>query len=246
MSRAAVVTGAASGIGRAIAAQLAGGGHRVAVLDRNGEGARTAADELRASGATALAVEVDVADRASVDAAFAKVRDEVGPVEIVVTAAGIAPNRSFVDITVDFWNETFAVNVTGTVSCIQAALPDMVASGWGRVVTISSIAGQQGGGNMVTYSASKAAVISLTRALSKEVAAQGITVNSIAPGVIDTPLFRSTLVQAGGVDPGVVVGMVPAGRLGTTDELAAMCTFLCSEEASYVTGQIIGVNGGMG
>ena len=245
MARTALVTGAASGIGAAIARHLADGGHRVGLLDRDGDGLLRAERELRAKGDTVVAVEVDVADESSVVAGVEAVRAELGPIEIVVTAAGIAPNRHFPDITVDFWDRMFAVNVTGTMTCIQAALPDMMAGGWGRVVTISSSAGQQGTGHMVAYSASKGAVMSLTRALSHEVASQGITVNSISPGVIDTPLFRMTLDDAGVTDPGVVVQLVPTARLGTVDELAAVGAFLCSEEASYVTGQIIGVNGGM-
>jgi 2-hydroxycyclohexanecarboxyl-CoA dehydrogenase len=245
MSRAAVVTGAASGIGEAIARQLAARGRRVGVLDRDTDGALRVAGDIRAAGGTAAAIEVDVADPSSVEVAFATARDELGPLEIVVTAAGIAPNRHFPDITVDFWQRMFAVNVTGTVTSIQAALPDMVASGWGRVLTISSSAAQTGTAHMATYSASKGAVISLTRSLSQELGPQGITVNSISPGVIDTPLFHSTLDDAGVTDVGVVTRMVPLGRLGSTDELAAMAAFLCSDEASYVTGQIIGVNGGM-
>jgi 2-hydroxycyclohexanecarboxyl-CoA dehydrogenase len=245
MSRAAVVTGAASGIGEAIARQLAARGDRVAVLDRDVEGAERVARDICDAGGTAVAVEVDVADSASVDAAVAEARRELGALEVVVTAAGIAPNRHFPDITVDFWDRMFAVNVTGTVTTIQAVLPDMVASGFGRVLTISSSAAQTGTAHMVTYSASKGAVISLTRSLSQELGPQGITVNSISPGVIDTPLFRFTLDEAGVTDVGVVTRMVPTGRLGTTDELAAMATFVCSDEASYVNGQIIGVNGGM-
>jgi 2-hydroxycyclohexanecarboxyl-CoA dehydrogenase len=245
MSRAALVTGAASGIGAAIVRQLAARGHRVGVLDRDMDGALRVADDICAEGGTAEAVEADVADPASVDAAVAAARAALGPLEIVVTAAGIAPNRHFPDITVDFWDRMFAVNVTGTVTCIQAVLPDMVASGWGRVVTISSSAGQMGTPHMVTYSASKGAVMSLTKALSQELAPQGITVNSISPGVIDTPLFHFTLDEAGVTDRGVVTRMVPTGRLGTADELAAVAAFLCSDEASYVTGQIIGVNGGL-
>jgi 2-hydroxycyclohexanecarboxyl-CoA dehydrogenase len=245
MPRAAVVTGAGSGIGAAIARQLAARGHRVGVLDRDLDGALRVADDIASEGGTARAVEVDVADPASVEAGVAAAREALGPLEIVVPAAGIAPNRYFPDITVEFWERMFAVNVTGTVTSIQAVLPDMVASGWGRVLTISSSAGQMGTPHMVTYSASKGAVISLTKALSQELAPQGITVNSISPGVIDTPLFHLTLDEAGVTDVGVVTRMVPLGRLGSTDELAAMAAFLCSDEASYVTGQIIGVNGGL-
>jgi 2-hydroxycyclohexanecarboxyl-CoA dehydrogenase len=245
MSRTALVTGAASGMGLAIAHELVGRGDRVALLDRNAEGVEQVADGLLAAGGKVVAVPVDVGERASVDEAVARTRAELGPIEIVVTAAGIAPHRFFSDITLDIWEQVIRVNLTGTFNCIQAALDDMVAGSWGRVVTVSSFAGQAGAPKMADYSAAKGGVISLTRSLAKELASQGITVNSISPGTIDTPMFRSEPTEGDTVDAERVAAMVPAKRLGSAEEIAATCAFLTSEGAGYVTGQIVGVNGGL-
>jgi 2-hydroxycyclohexanecarboxyl-CoA dehydrogenase len=245
VSRVAVVTGGASGIGLGVARDLAGNGHRVAVLDRNGDAARAAADELRASGATAIAQEVDVADRRAVDQAFAEVRSQLGAVEVLVTSAGIESFDAVQEITAEKWDRILAVNLTGTFVCVQAALPDMLAAGWGRIVTISSSSAQSGAPNMAHYAASKGGVIALTKALAVELARNGITVNTIPPSLVDTPMARQA--EADGDFPGVdVVGpMVPLGRAGTPADIAAACSFLCSDGASYITGQLIGVNGGM-
>jgi 2-hydroxycyclohexanecarboxyl-CoA dehydrogenase len=245
VSRVAVITGGASGIGLGVARGLVADGHRVAVLDRNGAAAESAADELRRQGAMALAVEVDVADRASVDAGFVRVRSELGPVEILVTSAGIESFTPVLDITADGWDRIIGVNLTGTFVCVQAVLPDMVAAGWGRIVTISSSSAQSGAPNMAHYAASKGGVIGLTKALAVELARSGITVNTIPPSLVDTPMARNA--EAAGDFPGVdVVGpMVPVGRAGTPEDIALACSYLCSEGASYITGQVIGVNGGM-
>ena len=245
MSRVAVITGGASGIGLGVARGLVADGHRVAVLDRNGAAAESAADELRRQGATALAVEVDVADRASVDAGFRHIRTELGRIEILVTSAGIESFTPVLDITADGWDRIIGVNLTGTFVCVQAVLPDMVAAGWGRIVTISSSSAQSGAPNMAHYAASKGGVIGLTKALAVELARSGITVNTIPPSLVDTPMARNA--EAAGDFPGVdVVGpMVPVGRAGTPEDIALACSYLCSEGASYITGQVIGVNGGM-
>jgi len=241
----AVVTGGASGIGLGVARQLAADGHDVAILDRNSAGADAAAAELQAEGVRVLGVEVDVADRQSVEAAFARVRADLGPVGILVTSAGIESFDPLLDITAEKWDDIIAVNLTGTFICVQAAVPDMLAAGWGRIVTISSSSAQSGAPNMAHYAASKGGVISLTRALAVDLARSGITVNTIPPSLVDTPMARAA--EAAGDFPGVdVVGpMVPLGRAGTPADIAAACSFLCSESGSYITGQIIGVNGGM-
>ena len=245
MSRVAVVTGGASGIGLGVARSFVADGHRVAVLDRDAAGAEAAAGQLADEGGKAIAVEVDVADRASVDAAFARVRAELGAVEILVTSAGIESFDRVLDITAETWDRIIAVNLTGTFICAQAAVPDMVAAGWGRIVTISSSSAQSGAVNMAHYAASKGGVISLTRSLASELARSGITANTIPPSLVDTPMARKA--EAAGDFPGVdVVGpMVPVGRAGTPDDIAAACSFLCSDRAGYITGQVIGVNGGM-
>jgi len=241
VSRVAVVTGGASGIGLGVARRFVADGHRVAVLDRNG----SAAEAAVAEGAAALALEVDVADWASVGAAFARVRTELGPVEILVTSAGIEAFTSILEITPELWDRVIAVNLTGTFTCVQAALPDMLAAGWGRIVTISSSSAQSGAPRMAHYAASKGGVIGLTKSLAVDLARSGITVNTIPPSMVDTPMARKA--EADGDFPGVevVAPMVPLGRAGTPADIAAACSFLCSEDGSYITGQLIGVNGGM-
>jgi len=245
MSRVAVVTGGASGIGLGVARRFARDGHRVAVLDRNGPGATVAAEELQSAGNEAVGLEVDVADRPSVEAIFDRVRSELGPVEILVTSAGIESFQPTLEITGDSWDRIIAVNLTGTFLCAQAALPDMVEAGWGRIVTISSSSAQSGAPNMAHYAASKGGVISLTRALAVDYARRGITVNTIPPSLVDTPMARQA--EAAGDFPGVdvVAPMVPVGRAGTPEDIAEACSYLCSEAASYITGQVVGVNGGM-
>jgi 2-hydroxycyclohexanecarboxyl-CoA dehydrogenase len=244
MGRVAVVTGAASGVGLAIARRLAARGDHVALLDLRAEAAAQAAADLRADGAQAIACGVDVADRASVDAALQHVRAELGPVEIMVTSAGVAPFETFTEISLESWNRTIAVNLTGTFLCLQAAIPDMVAAGWGRIVTISSSSAQQGAPRMGHYAASKGGVIALTKALAREYGPAGITANTIPPSMIDTPMQRDA--QAAGHLPGneFLAARVPVGRVGTPEDVAAACAFLCSDEAGYITGQVIGVNGG--
>jgi len=232
-------------MGLAIAHGFVARGDRVALLDRNADGVERVASELRSRGGRVVAVPADVADRGSVDAAVARTRDAFGPIEIVVTAAGIAPHRFLSEITLDHWRQVIDVNLTGTFNCIQSSFADMVAGKWGRIVTVASFAGQAGAPKMADYSAAKGGVIALTRALAKELAASGITVNSISPGTIDTPMFRSEPTEGEVVDAERVAAMVPARRLGSAEEIAATCAFLTSEEAGYVNGQIVGVNGGL-
>lgn len=233
-------------MGLAIARHLAARGHRVGLMDLHEDAALQAAENLRETGATAIAVKADVTDRRAVDAALEKVRAQLGPVEIMVTAAGLDTFEPFTGITIESWERTIAVNLTGTFHCLQAAVPDMLAARWGRMVTISSSSAQSGAVRMAHYVASKGGVIGLTRALALELAPHGITVNTIPPGMIDTPMLRRA--ETGG-DVGkiekVAARMIPVGRVGTPEDIAAVCGFLCSDEAGYVTGQVIGVNGGM-
>jgi 2-hydroxycyclohexanecarboxyl-CoA dehydrogenase len=244
MSRTAVVTGGASGMGLSICEHLADRGHRVAVLDLNGDGAEQTAADLRSRGAQAFGTAVDVSDRAAVDDALDKVRSEFGPIEILVTSAGISAFVKFLDLTIDQWNKMLAVNLTGTFHCVQSAIPDMVAAKWGRIVLISSSSAQTGAPRMAHYVSSKGGVIGLMRALAREFAPTGITVNTIPPSSIDTPMAREQQELGNLPDHEQWAARIPVGRVGTGDDIAAACAFLCSEEASYVTGQIIGVNGG--
>ena len=193
---------------------------------------------------TTLACRVDVADRASVDDAIGAVRSELGPVEILVTSAGISVFEPFLDITLESWNRIIEVNLTGTFHCVQSAIPDMVAAEWGRIVTISSSSAQRGSPRMAHYAASKGGVITLTKTLAREFAPYGITVNTIPPSAIETPMQHQA--QAAGNLPSneTMAKTIPLGRLGTGDDIAAACVFLCSDEAGYITGQVLGVNGG--
>ena len=244
MSRVAVVTGGGSGMGRSTCEHFARRGDRVAVLDIDGDAARNVAQMLRDGGATAIAAAVDVADRASVDKAMDQARNELGPIEILVTCAAIARWEAFGDMPIDSWSRVLAVNLNGTFHCVQATLPDMVTSGWGRIVTMASSAFWQGSPRHAHYIASKGGVIGLTRGVATEYARFGITVNCIAPSNIDTPMMRQSLRDLGMPADDFDISRLPTGRLGTGNDIAGACLYLCSDEASYVTGQVIGVNGG--
>jgi 2-hydroxycyclohexanecarboxyl-CoA dehydrogenase len=244
VSRVAVVTGGGSGMGRAICHHLARQGHRVAVLDIDGDAAEQVAKEVAAEGGRALATAVDVSDRAVVDAALDRVRSELGgPVGIMVTSAGIEGFVDFLEIDAAAWDRMLAVNLTGTFHCLQAVVPDMVEAGWGRIVTISSSSAQSGTRRMAHYVASKGGVIALTKALALDLAPHGITVNTIPPGAIDTPMMRRPMEAGLMGSEEQLVARAPLGRLGTPDDIAATCAFLCSEDAGYITGQQINVNG---
>ena len=244
MSKVAVVTGGASGIGLGVALRFLADGHKVAILDRNPDTLAGAAKELEAAGGESLALEVDVTDWQAVRAGFDRIRAELGPIAILVTSAGIEAFDPIMDITPERWDQVIAVNLTGTFACCQAALPDMLAAGWGRIITISSQSAQSGAPNMAHYSASKGGVISLTKSLAMDLARQGVTVNTVSPSVVDTPMARAA--TASGDFPGldVIAPMIPLGRAGTPADIAGACSYLC-EEDSYITGQLLGVNGGM-
>ena len=243
--RTAVVTGAASGIGLGVARHLASDGHAVALLDLDGEGAGNAAKELSGEGLRAAGYAADVADRLGLANVYDAVRRDLGPITIVVTSAGVEAFEPVLDITPERWDRIIAVNLTGTFTSVQLALADMLAAGWGRIVTISSSSAQSGAPNMAHYVASKGGVIGLTKAFARELASKGITANTIPPTIVDTPMARKGESE-GHVPPvEMMAKMVPLGRAGTPDDIAAACAFLCSDEASYITGQIIGVNGGM-
>jgi NAD(P)-dependent dehydrogenase (short-subunit alcohol dehydrogenase family) len=242
-ARVAVVTGGGSGMGRAIGQRLAAQGHGVAVLDIDGDATEQVAKEIQADGGRAVGVAVDVSDRAAVEAAMDQTRAAFGPIGILVTSAGIEGFVSFLDIDVATWERMLAVNLTGTFHCIQTVVPDMVAAGWGRIVTISSSSAQSGTKRMAHYVASKGGVIALTKAVALDLASKGITVNTIPPGAIDTPMMRRPVESGAMASLDQVVARAPLGRLGTPDDIAGACAFLCSEEAGYITGQQINVNG---
>jgi NAD(P)-dependent dehydrogenase (short-subunit alcohol dehydrogenase family) len=244
MGRVAVVTGAASGMGLAISQRLAAEGHGVALLDLDGDAAEEAAAGLRSAGARVLADKVDVSDRGAVEEALERVRSTLGPVDIMVTSAGLDEFESFIDISAAQWDRMLAVNLTGTFHCVQAAVPDMLAAGWGRIVMISSSSAQAGAPRMAHYVASKGGIIGLTKALAVELAPHGITVNTIPPGSVETPMTRRAEASGNLPSSDTIAKMIPVRRMGTPEDVAAACAFLCSEDAGYVTGQQINVNGG--
>ncbi|WP_256386360.1 SDR family NAD(P)-dependent oxidoreductase [Mycobacterium sp. GA-1841] len=243
-NRVAVVTGGASGMGEATCHELGRRGHKVAVLDVNADAAQRVTDDLRSAGVTAVAVGADITDRTAVADAFGKVRSELGSVGILVTSAGMFGYASFADITEESWSQMIEVNLSGTFRCCQVALPDMVDAGWGRIVMISSSSAQRGTPFAAHYAASKGALLTLTKSLAREYAAHGITVNNIPPSGIETPMQHQS--QAAGYLPSneTIAANIPLGRLGTGADIAAAVGFLCSDEAGFITGQTIGVNGG--
>jgi 2-hydroxycyclohexanecarboxyl-CoA dehydrogenase len=231
-------------MGEATCHELGRRGHKVAVLDINGEAAQRVSEDLRATGVDTLAVAADVSDRIAVEEAFAKVRSELGSVQVLVTSAGAVAFSPFADITVESWNRIIDINLTGTFHCCQVALPDMVDAQWGRIVMISSSSAQRGSPKMAHYAASKGALLSLTRTLAREYALAGITVNNIPPSAIETPMQRQSQVDGFLGSNEQMAAHVPVGHLGTSEDVAAAVGFLCSEEAGFITGQILGVNGG--
>ena len=226
----AVVTGGASGIGKAIAERLAADGHHVATID------------LQASAAD-FAFTADVTDRAQVDAALDKIRTQLGPVSILVNAAGLDGFSRFTDISFDDWQRVINVNLHGVFHSCQAVIPEMADAGWGRIVNISSSSTHSGVARMTHYVAAKSAVNGLTKSLALEYGPSGITVNAIPPGFIDTPMLRAAE-ERGDTNFERALAMTPVRRAGKPEDIAAACAFLVSEEAGYITGQILGVNGG--
>jgi 2-hydroxycyclohexanecarboxyl-CoA dehydrogenase len=244
VNRVAVVTGGASGMGEATCHELGRRGLKVAVLDVNEQAAQRVTEDVRAAGFAALGVGADVTDRAAVEQAFAKVRSELGPVAVLVTSAGMFGHAPFTEITPESWSKIIDVNLTGTFHCCQVAIPDMVAAKWGRIVMISSSSAQRGSPFAAHYAASKGAVITLTKSLAREYAAHGITVNNIPPSGIETPMQLQA--QAAGFVKSneEIARNIPVGHLGTGADIAAAVGFLCSEQAGFITGQVLGVNGG--
>ena len=244
MSRVAVVTGGASGIGLGISRHLSAAGHPVAVLDINADAAARTVEDLEAVGRDAFGAQVDVSDRSELEEALDMVRHRFGPIEIMVTSAAVTSFAPFVDITLLDWDRIIAVDLTGTFHCLQSALPDMIAGQWGRIVTIASSAGQIGSPRQGHYAAAKGGVIAMTKTIAREYAQHGITANTIPPYLVDTPMSREA--QNAGKVPSLeaMSAAIPSGRVGTIDDIGATVAFLCSDAASYITGQTIAVNGG--
>ncbi|GAB3115325.1 SDR family oxidoreductase [Aestuariicella hydrocarbonica] len=240
----ALVTGAAAGIGKACAMRLAKNGVAVGVLDLNLEECQTVVQEIEASGGKAVALTANIADRTEVRHAVGKLRDHFGPITIVVNNAGIANFIPFEDLTDKDWDIMFEINTKGTFIVTQEVLQDMKAAGWGRIINISSSSAQTGSKEQVHYSASKGAVIAMTKSLSQALGPYGITVNNIPPGAVMNTIMSEANKDRFRMSMDQLTKMIPVGRTGVADDIANACAWLASEESSYITGQTIGVNGG--
>ena len=244
-NRVALVTGGASGMGKATSLRLAREGRSVAVLDVDGDGAEAVAAAIVADGGRAVPIRADLALRSEIEAGVTEARAVLGPITILVNNAAIELFCPFDALAEDQWDRLMTVNLKGCYLITQAVLPDMVAAGWGRIVNLSAIGAQTGAPNMALYTATKGGMIAMTRSLAVELGSKGITVNSVSPGFIDTPMSRRAI--DGDLFPvpyEQIVAAYPIPRLGTPEEIAAACTFFASEDASYITGQLLGVNGG--
>jgi NAD(P)-dependent dehydrogenase (short-subunit alcohol dehydrogenase family) len=245
--RAALVTGAASprGIGRATAHRLARAGWAVAVLDLDRDAVERVAREIAdAHAVPAIGVAADITDEDAVDSAVAAAESALPPIVGLANVAGVSSPVDFLDLTTQEWDRVFNVNMRGTYFVTRRVVPAMIAAGAGRIVSVSSVSAQRGGGtySKVPYSAAKAAVIGFTRALARELAPHGITVNAVAPGPIDTDIMGGTLTEQRKAQ---MSADVPLGRIGTVQEVAALLTFLMGEDSGYITAATYDINGGL-
>ena len=236
----ALITGAGSGIGRTTALVLAKGGADVALCDVNLVGAETTAQEVSTLGRKALALRVDVTRLDEVEQAVARTQDTFGRVDILFSNAGIAEQAPFTEITEAQWDQMFGVHLNGTYNCFRAVLPGMLERNWGRLISTSSMGAFTGGTRLAHYCAAKAGIAGLTIAMASELARTGVTVNAVAPGVIDTPMLRQSPERW--VER--MVKTIPMRKLGKPEDIAYAVAYLASEEAGFVTGQLLSPNGG--
>ena len=236
----AIVTGASRGIGRTVAVMLASRGAHVVAAARGDHAASTVA-EIHAAGLLADAASLEVTDTASIDALIAGVLARHGRIDILVNNAGIARDQLMLRMKREDWDQVIATNLTPAFVCSQAVLKPMLKQRSGRIISISSVVGQTGNAGQTNYAASKAGLIGFSKALARELASRNITVNVVAPGLIETDMTKAITDKA----QGDWAAQIPLGRLGTTADVAAAVCFLASDEASYITGQVLAVNGGM-
>jgi 2-hydroxycyclohexanecarboxyl-CoA dehydrogenase len=240
-----LVTGAASGIGRAIALAAAREGARVAVLDLNADGAAAVAREITTAGGQAQAWPLDVTDPARVNAVVEEIVKRWSTVHVLVNCAGWDKPIPFVETTPDFWDRILAINLKGPIACTHAVLPPMIAQGYGKIVSIASDAGRVGSTGEAVYSAAKGGLIAFTKTIARETARHRINVNCVCPGPSDTPLFQK---EFAGPSPKLAESLkrvIPWGRLGVPEDVAPAVVFLASDEAGYITGQTLSVSGGL-
>jgi 3-oxoacyl-[acyl-carrier protein] reductase len=238
--RVAIVTGASRGIGRAVARRLGAAGAAVVAAARE-QHAEHVAVEIRDAGGRAVAVSADVTDVAQIDAMVRTARDQFGRIDILVNNAGIARDQLALRMTPADWDAVVATNMTAAFACARAVLRPMLKQRSGRIISVGSVVGQMGNAGQVNYAASKAGLVGLTKALAREVATRGITVNVVAPGMIETDMTAGL----GETAHAAMLAQIPLGRLGTTEDVAAAVGFLASDEAAYITGHVLAVNGGM-
>jgi 2-hydroxycyclohexanecarboxyl-CoA dehydrogenase len=244
MQKVALVTGAAAGIGRACSVRLAKEGLAVGVLDLDEARCADTVKEITSAGGKAIALGADITNRAQVQAALAKLRGALGPVTVLVNNAGMAEFIPFEELTDALWDRMFAVNVRGTFVVTQEVIADMKAAKWGRIVNISSSSAQTGTQVQVHYSASKGAIISMTRSLAEALGPHGITVNNIPPGSVMGTIMSEANRSRFPVPIEQLTANMPVRRLGVPEDIANACAWLVNDETGYVTGQTIGVNGG--
>lgn len=241
--RTALVTGGSRGIGKEIAITLAKLDYRVALTYiTNRDMALDTVEQIRARGGTAIAIQLSTQHRHSICSALESIRSLWGRISILVNNAAISQEKNFSEITDDDWDIMLNVNLRGAFACSQEVLPDMIAQGWGRIVNMTSIGGQWGGQNQVHYAVSKSGLIGLTRSLARIYSDKGITTNAVAPGLVSTEMSSRELMSAAGRKK---VEAIPTKRIATLNEVTSVVAFLISEDASYITGQTINVNGGM-
>ena len=239
--RVAVVTGGAKGIGRAIARGLASEGAKIVISGRDQAALEATRAALHGEGAEAIAVPADVSKAADAEALCAKTLEAYGKAEILINNAGITRDNLVLRLTEEDWDQVLDTNLKGSFLCIRAFAKPMIKQRWGRIVNVSSVVGLTGNPGQANYVASKAGLVGLTKAVAKELSSRHITVNAVAPGFIETAM-------TGDLPEKVREGLkaqIPLGRLGSPEDVAHAVTFLCSEEASYITGQVLSVDGGM-
>jgi len=243
--KATIVTGGASGIGRAIADACAREGARVAVVDLNASAARDTAAAIEKAGGTAAAWPVDITDVAAVDRMVEDVAARWGGVHVLVNCAGWDKPMPFVDTTPEFWDKILGINLKGPIACMRAALRVMIPQASGKIVTIASDAGRVGSTGEAVYSAAKGGLIALTKTVAREVARHRINVNCVCPGPSDTPLFRNEFAATSPKLAESLKRVIPWGRLGVPEDVAPAVVFLASDDAGFITGQTLSVSGGL-